>query len=102
MDFSSFRTNMVSGCVAIFRVNTVVSDKGQGEGGEGGGIHMTSFLTSAQKNVVGTHQNCLSEVLLTSTDNICFVVKYDKYQYFPFEKKNVLSGAMDFNPCPAE
>ena len=31
---------------------------------------------------MGTHYNCLTEAVLTSTHNLCFVQKCEKYQSF--------------------
>ena len=40
------------------------------------------FLISAQKQIVGTRYNRLVEAVLTSTHNLGFEQKYEKYQNF--------------------
>ena len=39
---------------------------------------------------MGTRQNCLTEAVLTSTHNLCFELKYDKYQNFLSENSHFL------------
>ena len=52
------------------------------------------FLISPCKHVVGTHQKCLCEALLVSTQNICLYGENNqKYNYFLF-KKCSLPGAI--------
>ena len=41
-----------------------------------------SFLISAQKQIVGTRYNRLTEAVLMSTHNLCFEQIYKKYQNF--------------------
>ena len=40
------------------------------------------FLISAQKQIVGIRNNRLGEAVLTSTHNLCFKQKYEKYHFF--------------------
>ena len=40
------------------------------------------FLISAQKQIVGTRKNRLGGAVLTSTPNLCFEQKYEKYLNF--------------------
>ena len=44
------------------------------------GIHYFSYFS--QKHIVGTRKNRLDEAVLTSTHNLCFEQKYEKYQRF--------------------
>ena len=39
---------------------------------------------------MGTRQNCLNEAVLTSTHNLCFEQKYEKYQNFLSENLHFL------------
>ena len=39
---------------------------------------------------MGTRKNCLIEVVLTSTHNLCFEQKYGKYQIFSSENIHFL------------
>ena len=39
---------------------------------------------------MGIHQNCLTEAVLTSTHNLCFEQKYEKYQNFLSENVHFL------------
>ena len=40
------------------------------------------FRISAKKHIVDTRKNRLAEAVLTSTHNLCFEQKYEKYKSF--------------------
>ena len=52
------------------------------------GVYIISLISA---NIVGTHENCLSEAVLMSTHNLCFEQEYEKYQNF-YLKLSVFGG----------
>ena len=56
-----------------------------------GGIHHFSYNCS-KTQIVGTLQNCLGEAVLTSTHNLCFEQKYEKYESFLSAKLSIFGG----------
>ena len=50
------------------------------------------FVISAKNINCGTRENRLAEAVLTSTHNLCFEQKYEKYQNFLSENSHIFGG----------